>query len=330
MKRHWHILAQTPGPVARRQYAGVVIDLHTHSSFSDGSDTPTQLAQKAHDLGISALALTDHDTTASHGEMARACASLGLELISGLEISLRDSSFPKRHPDGATGPRSVHVLAYFVPLDASHPLQQKLATLRRDREVRNLALVKLLNEKGFETLTLEYLTAMAGNEDSIGRPHFARAMFELHPEIVGERTEEAWNRVFIDWLGTDGMAYIPKTSMPVEEFVDAARGSSTVFSIAHPLVNYVDGSSMSAIESTMPRVMASLRERGFAGIEAYYGGTNEATRALMVKLTRDAGMIPTGGSDYHGTYKGDVLLGFGKSGDLRVPNEVLDELKAAR
>jgi hypothetical protein len=153
-------------------------------------------------------------------------------------------------------------------------------------------------------------------------------MFELHPEIVGERTDEAWGRVFIEWLGSDGKAYIPKTSMPIEEFVDAAKGSSTLFSIAHPLVNYVDGASASAIEATMPRVMASLRERGFAGVEAYYGGTNEPTRSLMVKLTRDAGMIPTGGSDYHGTYKTDVKLGFGKSGDLRVPNEVLDELRA--
>jgi hypothetical protein len=76
--------------------------------------------------------------------------------------------------------------------------------------------------------------------------------------------------------------------------------------------------------------MASLRERGFDGVEAYYGGTNEATRSLMVKLVRDAGLIPTGGSDYHGTYKTDVKLGYGKSGDLRVPNEVLEELKARR
>ena len=79
-----------------------------------------------------------------------------------------------------------------------------------------------------------------------------------------------------------------------------------------------------------PRVMASLRERGFAGIEAHYGGTSAGIRALMVKLTRDASMIPTGGSDYHGTYKTDVLLGFGRTGDLRVPDEILDELKAAR
>jgi hypothetical protein len=95
-------------------------------------------------------------------------------------------------------------------------------------------------------------------------------------------------------------------------------------------VNYLDNITPNAIESVMPNVMGSLRERGFRGIEAHYGGTDAATRALMVKLTRDANMIPTGGSDYHGHYKGDVSLGVGKSGDLRVPDEVLNELKAAR
>jgi predicted metal-dependent phosphoesterase TrpH len=118
--------------------------------------------------------------------------------------------------------------------------------------------------------------------------------------------------------------------MAIEEFVDAAAGSSTVFSIAHPLVNYLEHVSANAIESTMPGVMASLRERGFRGVEAYYGGTDARTRALMVKLTRDANMIPTGGSDYHGHYKGDVSLGVGHAGDLRVPDEILEELKAAR
>jgi hypothetical protein len=155
-------------------------------------------------------------------------------------------------------------------------------------------------------------------------------MFELHPEIVGERTDESWNRIFVDWLGNGGRAYIPKTDMAIEEFVQAAQGSETVFSIAHPLVNYLDNITHDTIERTMPRIMGTLRERGFAGVEAYYGGTDAATRALMVKLTRDAHMIPTGGSDYHGYYKEDVSLGVGRSGDLRVPEEILDELKAAR
>lgn len=306
-----------------------MLDLHTHSSFSDGSDTPAQLAEKAHDLGISAIALTDHDTTLSHQEMAAACSNLGLELVTGVEVSLRDAEFP-RERDSVTKARNVHVLAYFLPLDPQHPIQQKLMSLRHDRDSRNHALVTLLQEKGFEDLTLAYLTEMTGNVDSIGRPHFARAMIDLHPELVGEPSADTWNRIFTDWLGTDGAAYVSKTSMPIEEFVDAAKGSGTVFSIAHPLVNYVDEINPTSIEATMPRVMASLRERGFAGVEAYYGGTSAGIRALMAKLTRDAGMIPTGGSDYHGTYKSDVFLGFGKTGDLRVPDEVLDELKAAR
>jgi predicted metal-dependent phosphoesterase TrpH len=281
----------------------------------------------AHDLGLSAIALTDHDTTLSHDAMAKACAELGLELIPGVEVSLRDNVFPKvggRH--GA--PRNVHVLAYFLPRDPTHPLQMKLESLRRDRDIRNRALVAVLQEQDFGSLTLEYLADLAGNVDSIGRPHFARAMFELHPEMVGTMSDDAWNRVFVEWLGDRGKAYIPKTSMTIEEFVSAAQGSGTVFSIAHPLVNYMDHGA--SIETTMPRIFASLRERGVRGIEAYYGGCDAATRGLMVKLTRDADMIPTGGSDFHGSYKESVKLGFGGSGDLRVPNEVLDELKSAR
>jgi 3',5'-nucleoside bisphosphate phosphatase len=306
-----------------------VIDLHTHSSFSDGSDSPSELAAKAHQLGLHAISLTDHDSTRSFTEMDVACTGYGIEIVPGVEVSLRDNEFPMIR-DGREVPRNVHVLAYYLPMTPAHPLQQQLASLRHDRDVRNLELVSLLQQKGFERLTLEYLTNISGNVHSVGRPHFARAMFELHPEIVGERTDARWNQLFIDWLGSSGFAYIPKTSMPIEQFVDAAKGSSTVFSIAHPLVNYVGDMSSAAIEKTMPRVLASLRERGFKGVEAYYGGTNEATRKLMVKLTRDAGMIPTGGSDYHGHYKEDVSLGIGRSGDLRVPDEILDELKSAR
>ena len=259
--------------------------------------------------------------------MARACAEVGIEHVAGVEVSLRDNEFPMTR-NGVTQARNVHVLAYFLPLEPSHPIQEKLASLRRDRDQRNLELVAALQELGFDRITMAYLTALAGNEHSIGRPHFARAMFELHPEIVGPVSDASWNGIFTDWLGNGGRAYISKTSMPIEEFVGAATGSSTVFSIAHPLVNYVD--DWNAVESTMPRVMASLRERGFHGIEAYYGSSNHDMRALMVKLTRDAGMIPTGGSDYHGNYKESVRLGVGATGDLRVPDEVLDELKSVR
>jgi len=307
-----------------------MIDLHTHSTFSDGSDTPEQLAENASKIGISAISLTDHDTTASHERMAASCAQFGIELIPGTEVSLRDGEFPKQRSGGPSSPRNIHVLAYFLPLNEDHPVQQKLAEMRRDRNERNETLVRLLRENGFEKINLDYLTNLVGNADNIGRPHFAQAMFELHPEIVGVKDPENWNKVFIDWLGESGKAHVGRKSMSVESFLDAAKGSGTVFSVAHPLVNYVSSLSPTEIEDTMPKVLNSLRDRGFAGAEAYYGGVNEKIRGQVVKLTRNAGMIPTGGSDYHGSYKEDVKLGLGRTGDLRVPNEVLDELKAAR
>ncbi len=307
-----------------------MIDLHTHSNFSDGSDSPSDLAARAHRLGLHAIALTDHDTTASHDEMAAACATHGIELVPGVEISLLDDVFPRRDDQGDAHPRGVHVLAYFLPLDESHPLQRLLARLRDDRARRNERLAERLRELGFVRLSLEAVSARATNAEGVGRPHFAAAMFELHPEIVGERTPESWSRLFVEWLGTSGRAYVPKTTLTIESVLREATGSGTVFSIAHPLLNYLPDYTPASIETHMPAVLASLRERGVAGVEAHYGGTAAATRSLMVKLARDAGLIPTGGSDYHGLFKHDVSLGVGHSGDLRVPDEVLDELRAAR
>ena len=262
--------------------------------------------------------------------MAEACEHYGVELVPGVEISLLDSTVPRRGDHGEAFPRGIHVLAYFLPLAADHPVQQLLARLRRDRAERNARLARRLRELGFERLSLEAVAARAANSEGVGRPHFAAAMFELHPEIVGERTPESWSRLFVDWLGSTGRAYVPKTTLTLEDALITAKGSGTVFSVAHPLLNYLPGYSASSIEEQMPAIMASLRERGVAGIEAYYGGTTAVTRSLMVKLARDADLIPTGGSDYHGLFKDDVSLGVGHSGDLRVPDEILEELKSAR
>jgi predicted metal-dependent phosphoesterase TrpH len=306
-----------------------MIDLHTHSTFSDGSETPGTLARMAKEVGLAAIALTDHDTTASHDEMQDACDAEGIELIPGTEISVVDHEFPRVDRDGNTTGRGVHVLAYFLPLDPSSPMQQVLTRLRADRLTRNQALVTLLQDLGFERLTFSVVEGLARSADSIGRPHFAEAMFSLHPEIVGERTPESWSNVFVEWLGSGGKAYLPKTELTLEEVVAAAAGSSTVFSMAHPLLNYLGDYTGDRIEREMPAIIRSLKDRGFTGIEAHYGGTSRPIRDLMVKLTRDAGMIPTGGSDFHGTFKKDVALGRGYSGDLAVPDHVLEELRAA-
>jgi len=306
-----------------------VIDLHTHSTFSDGSETPATLARMAKEVGLAAIALTDHDTTASHDDMQAACDAEGIELIPGTEISLVDHEFPRVDRDSKTTGRGVHVLAYFLPLDPNSPMQQVLTRLRADRRTRNQALVTMLRDLGFERLTFSVVEGLARSADSIGRPHFAEAMFSLHPEIVGERTPESWSNVFVEWLGSGGKAYLPKTELTLEEVVAAAAGSGTVFSMAHPLLNYLGDYTADRIDREMPAIIRSLKDRGFTGIEAYYGGTSKPIRDLMVKLTRDAGMIPTGGSDFHGTFKKDVALGRGHSGDLAVPDHVLNELRDA-
>jgi len=287
------------------------------------------LARMAKEVGLAAIALTDHDTTASHDDMQAACDAEGIELIPGTEISLVDHEFPRVDRDGKTTGRGVHVLAYFLPLDPNSPMQQVLTRLRADRRTRNQALVTMLRDLGFERLTFSVVEGLARSADSIGRPHFAEAMFSLHPEIVGERTPESWSNVFVEWLGSGGKAYLPKTELTLEEVVAAAAGSGTVFSMAHPLLNYLGDYTADRIDREMPAIIRSLKDRGFTGIEAYYGGTSKPIRDLMVKLTRDAGMIPTGGSDFHGTFKKDVALGRGHSGDLAVPDHVLNELRDA-
>ncbi len=307
-----------------------MIDLHCHSRFSDGSDSPEELAQLATRLGLSAIALTDHDTTDSAGDMAAACARVGVSYVTGVEISLVDPQFPRQRSDGTSVPRSVHVLAYFVPTDESHPFQEFLRRLRDDRTQRNKRLVDLLVERGFHRLTLDEVNERARGASSVGRPHIAATLFDLHPEIVGERTPDSWNRLFVEWLGTSGRAYIPKSRLTLDDALEVGRPAGVVFSLAHPLSNFLDDHGTGAIERLMPPVMNSLRERGVAGVEASYGSLAEPHRSLMVKLARDAGLVPTGGSDYHGTFKAGVQLGRGLYGDLRVDDGILDELRDAR
>jgi len=300
-----------------------------HSTFSDGTETPTTIAAMAHEIGLSAVALTDHDNTASHDEMAAACAQWGIDLVVGCEISLIDPVYPRRDENGKASKRGVHVLAYFLPTDPASSMQQFLAHLRRDRADRNSALLEKLQSLGFERLTMDIVRSFAGSDTGVGRPHFAQAMLTTHPELVNTDGRDAISAVFADWLGVTGQAYLKNSDLTIEQAVDAAAGTGTVLSVAHPLLNYFPDASHSTIEAELPAILRSLGDRGITGIEAHYGGSNATTRAFMVKMTRDAGLIPTGGSDFHGAFKPDVRLGVGRSGDLHVPDSVLDELRVA-
>ena len=278
-----------------------MIDLHTHSTCSDGTDPPRRIPELAVAAGCSAVALTDHDTLAGLDEAARRAAEVGVRLVPGGEVSC------------AYRGRSAHVLVYFVD-GGDGPLQEELVRLREDRRTRNLRLVERLQELGMP-VTYEEIVAEAAGEESVGRPHVATVLVR---HGFAESIPDAFDR----WLASGRPAHVPKARVAPAEIADRARASGGVAVLAHPL-------SMELGPSGLEEAVAELSAAGFAGIEAIYGRYSPHDRAMLARLAQRHGLVATGGSDYHGTVKAGLSVGTGE-GDLRVPDHVLDELEARR
>ncbi|HUD69423.1 MAG TPA: PHP domain-containing protein [Acidimicrobiales bacterium] len=295
-----------------------MIDLHCHSSCSDGTDPPERLARLAVDAGLTAVALTDHDTVAGFDAFDVACADLGVRAIRAAEISCLDEG------------RSVHVLCYFISDDEDSELRRLLATLSGDRERRNEALLERLAELGYDRVTIEEVRA-SGDEltTSIGRPHFANALLRLYPAEFSNL-----QGVFDALLGSKGAAYVDKAHVSVAEASAAARADGALTSLAHPLITLMpdvgsDDRTLDAIERRVEPVLERLVANGLTGLESYYSRHDKLETQLLASLARRHGVVPTGGSDYHGSVKPDLVLGRG-TGSLAVPDELLDELEATR
>ncbi len=278
-----------------------MIDLHTHSTCSDGSDPPERIPELAAAAGCAAVALTDHDTLAGIGRARARAAQLGVELVAGCEVSCRYRG------------TSAHVLVYFVE-EGDGALQSELAALRDDRVARNRSLADRLAELGVP-ITYEEIVAEAAGEESVGRPHVAKLLVR---QGLAESIPDAFDR----WLGEGRPAYVPKSRVPPADIAAAAAASGGVAVLAHPFTLGLDFDGLDA-------VAAELADAGFAGMEAYYGRYTPEERAGLVAVARRHGLVATGGSDYHGTVKTDLWVGKGE-GDLAVPDEVLAELRARR
>jgi predicted metal-dependent phosphoesterase TrpH len=279
-----------------------VIDLHTHSTVSDGSEPPGRVVELAHRVGCHALALTDHDSLAGLPEARARADELGIRLVAGCEVSCVPI---------ATG--GVHVLVYFVD-DPSSPLGLELDRLRDDRRARNLALVERLAELGIP-VTFAQAAAHAGTEAGVGRPHFAQAMVDVG--AVGS-VEEAFDR----YLSNGGAAYVPKGRLTVADVCRLARDSGGVAVLAHPTTVGLEGDGLA-------EAVRGMAEAGLAGLEAVYGRYSPRTRTDLANLARRFDLVPTGGSDFHGATKPDLHVGTG-TGDLKVADRVLDRLEAVR
>jgi len=277
-----------------------LIDLHTHSIASDGSDSPTQLAAMAAAAGLSAFALTDHDTLDGLAEAEAAADAAGVRLVRGCE-------FACEVPTGG-----MHVLVYFLD-HGPGPLQDQLARLRAGRGVRNEAILDVLAEHGMEISVAEVL-AEAG-DGSVGRPHIAALM-------VRKGYVDSFAAAFDLWLATGRPAYLGRDRLTAEETISLAHASGAVAVLAHPTTLGLD-------RDEAGEFIGGLAGVGLDGLECEYGRYPPEQRAVWRRLADELGLCPTGGSDYHGVYKPDLFLGTGL-GDLCVPDEFLEELERRR
>ena len=282
-----------------------IVDLHTHSTASDGSFTPRELVALAHKAGLQALALTDHDTVEGLDEALAAGQELGLTVIPGVEISIQG--------EGLLGkPASLHVLGLWV--DHRHPgLLAGLKLLQEARAQRNPQIVDKFNALGIP-LTLAEVAAHAGGQ-LIGRPHFAQALLERG--IVKDRGE-----AFARYLAAGAAAYVPKDRFPPEAGIAMLRAAGGVPVLAHPGL-------LKLPQFEMESLARRLMDLGLEGLEALYGEHDSATRLGLTRLAARLGLVTSGGSDFHGRAKADIALGTGR-GDLRVPASLLTGLVERR
>jgi hypothetical protein len=282
--------------------AAGMIDLHTHTTASDGTDTPEQLVRRAVESGIGTLAITDHDTLDGVDSVLESAAPAGLTLIRGIELSTRVAaeSDPRR--------RNAHLLAYFF-LDPGPDFRVWLLSLRKKRRERNGLIAERLQQLGLD-VHLEEAEALGRNITA--RPHFASVM--IRKGYVSSVRE-----AFDVYLGETGRAYIEREDPPIEEAIERAREAGGVTSLAHPI----------RLNQPNPVREADLisgwAEEGLDAIEVWHSDHGEAEEVRYSRITERCGLARTGGSDFHGEHTPGVLPGVGK-GRLRVPPSVIDDL----
>ncbi len=277
-----------------------MIDLHCHSTFSDGSLTPEQLADEAAKIGLTALALTDHDTTAGLPRFLAAAAGKSFRAVPGVELSVDCSS------------GVMHMLGYWM--DTANPeLVRQMEWIRNGREMRNRTMLEKLNALGF-AMTREEVQACAG-EDVVGRPHFGQVM--IQKGYVKDK-----NEAFDKWLGDGKPGYADRPRLTAEVAVALIRQAGGVAVLAHPFSLHIGKDEMASL-------FIQLAAAGLAGVECYYSEHSADLTKEYLVMAKQANLVPTGGSDFHGEVSPGIRLGVGFGG-LKVPDEALAQLEARR
>lgn len=282
-----------------------MIDLHVHSTFSDGSLTPAELISEANAIGLKALALTDHDTVDGIGPFLEAgkrkAEENGSELVCvpGVEISANVK----------TG--TMHILGYLFDC-ANKDLNSMLCKIRGGRESRNEQIMAKLKDNGVELDWAE--VEKLSSEDVVGRPHIARAMVAAG---YVRNTQEAFDK----YLAKGKPAYVDRFRLSPAGSVETIRNAGGVAVLAHPFTLELDAKELR-------NLVAELSDAGLQGIECYYPEHKDSMVQHYIGLAKEFDLVATGGSDFHGEMNPEIRLGRG-FGSLKVPDQVVDALYEA-
>ncbi len=267
------------------------IDLHVHSCCSDGSFTPEELVALAQSAGLSAFALTDHDTTDGIGQALLAAEGSGLEVVPGIEFSTRWLH------------RDIHILGYYIDYRAQS-FQETLHGFLAARDVRNRQMCERIREQTGIPITVETLSGYFPDA-VITRAHMAAWLADM--DYVETRAV-----AFDKYLGEHAPCFVPKTQVTPEDAIRLIRSHGGIPVLAHPLLYALS-------KKQLRQLVGSLKESGLKGIEAVYVLNRGSDEAFVRSLAEQYGLLVTGGSDFHGKNKPHIALGTGIKQSLAVP-----------
>lgn len=281
----------------------VNIDLHIHSTASDGTLTPVEILEMARDLKLGAIAITDHDTIDGSKELISLGIPSDIKFLTGVEIS---ASWPP--PFFENG--SLHILGYGIRLN-DHRLNQTLNILQRARENRNPQIIKRLNNFGFD-ISMTDIIEEAGPDGQIGRPHIAQVMLKKNFAV-------SINDAFDQYLGTGKPAYVDKYRVECSQAIEIIRSAGGIPVLAHPVLLKIKSNE------EFEKFITVLINMGLKGIEIYYPELTPELTAYYKTIAQKNKLLMTGGSDFHGSLKPTIKMGSG-NGDLAVPYELYKKL----
>lgn len=273
------------------------IDLHVHTTASDGTVSPAGVVKLAHETGLAAIAITDHDTVSGYAEAAEAGEKYGVEVVPGIEISTKYG-------------RAVHILGYYID-PTSDKLAPVLEWVVRDRDERNRKMAELMAADG---LPVSYEEMHRRFGAVIGRPHFAEVLVELG---LAKDVRDAFDR----YVEKGQKYYLPRNFLSIERSIEIICQAGGVAVLAHPFQYKLD-------DAGLRELIEHCMESGLKGMECRYSGYSREQCKYLGRLAEEYGLIKTGGSDFHGEVKKHISLGTG-TGALEVPYKYLEKLREA-